>query len=473
MSNLPTVYLATDERMMMHCCTMLNENGIPSSFLNRQGISNKTNANRYKLWADNCRCMDIPRHEENPNRILAIYRRLMELEDRLLARVYPWSFPDQRYEECIPTERQNKLRRFLRLPCVPADRETIELAHSPDHYQFLLRTAAMSKRQLRELCVENDLYFNNFTFLAASLAAGAVIECVNAVTNPNMVAPMTTRAIALVRPPGHHAGGLNRCDRHDAQGFCYFNNVAIAAKHAIASGRASRVFILDWDVHHGNGIQDLTYDDENIFYLSIHRGFYPFTGYHNETGKGAAVGTNCNIMWDHEEMGNAEYAEAFRRLVLPNILSFQPGLILVSSGFDAAKGDTLGDCCLTPSMYYAMTNSLLAAVGWDIPIVVVTEGGYNHDVIADCAEAVALALLDEPWKEDETHYETKTFWSTKSILPVPSYQVLQHSNPFGLQRWLSQEPLHASKERKLRKEHALASIKRSAEALRKAECTIA
>mmetsp|Transcript_28185 Transcript_28185/g.60042 ORF Transcript_28185/g.60042 Transcript_28185/m.60042 type:complete len:471 (-) Transcript_28185:56-1468(-) len=468
MSNLrlPTVYLATDERMMMHCCTTLNENGIPASLLSHQGMSSKAIAKRYKLWQDNCRCMDTPRHEENPIRILAIYRRLMELEDRLLAQVYPWNYgataANQREEEHISAESRHILRRFLRLPCIPADREAIELAHSAEHYEFLQSTATMSEHELQELCVENDLYFNNWTFLAASLAAGAVIECVNAVTDPNTVVPPTTRAIALVRPPGHHAAGNNRSDRYDAQGFCYFNNVAIAAKHAIASGRVSRVFILDWDIHHGNGIQDSTYDDKNIFYFSIHRGVYPFTGYFDETGEGNAVGTNCNIMWD-DSVGNEDYAEAFHRLVLPAIVAFEPDLILVSSGFDAAEGDILGDCRLTPAMYYAMTNSLLGAVGREIPIVVVLEGGYNLDVIANCAEGIALALLDEPWKEDRTQYESKTFWSTKSILPVTSSQVLQHSNPFSLQRWLRSEdrPLKA---------HAFRSINRTVDALRKAEC---
>ena len=254
-------------------------------------------------------------------------------------------------------------------------------------------------------------------------------------------------------------------------GFCYFNNVAIAAKHAIASGRVSRVFILDWDIHHGNGTQDVTYDDEDIFYFSIHRGFYPFTGQYYETGEGEADGTNCNLMWDYEGMGNAQYADAFRYLVLPAIISFAPELILVSSGFDAVEGDSLGDCCLTPSMYYSMTNSLLAAVGRQVPICTVLEGGYNLDVIPECAEGIALALLEEPWKEDKTEYASKTFWSTKSILPLTSSQVLQQSNPFSIQRWLSKERLNdnvSKKEKSFEKEHALTSIRRSAKALHKA-----
>jgi len=219
---------------------------------------------------------------------------------------------------------------------------------------------------------------------------------------------------------------------------------------------------MDWDIHHGNGIQDLTYDDENIFYFSIHRCIYPFTGRYDETGTGDAVGTNCNIIWN-DSVGNEEYAEAFCSLVMPAIASFEPDLVLISSGFDAAEGDRIGDCSLTPAMYYAMTNALLVAAGRETPIVAVLEGGYNLDVIAECAEGIALALLDEPWKDDHTHYESKTFWSTKSILPVTSSQILQHSNPFSLRRFLGKKPL---------KIHAFRSINRTAEALQRAECRI-
>ena len=116
------------------------------------------------------------------------------------------------------------------------------------------------------------------------------------------------------------------------------------------------MFIMDWDIRHGNGIQDLTYDDKNIFYFSIHRGFYPFTGHYNETGEGDAVRMNCNIMWDFEGMGNAEYAKGFRNLVLRAVMSFVPDHILVLSGFDAAEGDFIGDCYPTPAIYYATKN---------------------------------------------------------------------------------------------------------------------
>ena len=164
------------------------------------------------------------------------------------------------------------------------------------------------------------------------------------------------------------------------------------------------MFILDWDIHHGNGIQDLTYDDPNIMYVSIHRGpgrqdrnwFYPGTGFPNECGKGDGVGTNINILWNQGGMANVEYSAAFTEAVLPALQGYQPDLILIACGLDAAKGDLLGDCGLTPDMYYTMTQSLLDVAGTNVPIVAVLEGGYNLDVCAACMEQVALALLDEP-----------------------------------------------------------------------------
>ncbi len=147
-------------------------------------------AKRYHLWEENHRCMDVPHHEENPARLLAIYRRLCELEDRLLARVYPWNHTivdDQRDEECMSTnDRRHTIRRFIRLPFTPASRETIELVHSPEHYEWLESTASMTEQELKELFVMNDLYFNNYTFLAATLAAGAVVGCVAAVADPDL-----------------------------------------------------------------------------------------------------------------------------------------------------------------------------------------------------------------------------------------------------------------------------------------------
>lgn len=399
---------------MLHCCATLDDSGCPTctrttcSDTSCKGEEAPTDLEiqekmeKLSIWQQT-RCLEDPPHEENPNRILAIHKRLLGLEDKLLADIYPWSYAhgatatarttmpttavgggvsegEQEDGTCAGGESVlHTIRRFIILPCTPADRKTIELVHSPKHYEFMQRTATLSEQELLDLAVPGDLYFNNYTFLAATLAAGGVVRCVDATTDRTTG---TTRAIALVRPPGHHAGGKGRDS--EAQGFCYFNNCAIAAKHSIHTHRANRVFILDIDIHHGNGIQDLTYDDPDIFYLSIHRGFYPWTGRHDETGEGGAVGTNLNIVWGQGGMGNTEYAEAFYNAVLPAITSFSPDLIIVACGLDAAKGDLLGDCGLSPAMYYAMINSVLATAGQKIPIVIALEGGYNLSINADC-----------------------------------------------------------------------------------------
>jgi acetoin utilization deacetylase AcuC-like enzyme len=270
-------------------------------------------------------------------------------------------------------------------------------------------------------------------------------------------------------------------------GFCYFNNIAVAAKHSVHTGQADRVFILDFDIHHGNGIQDVLFDcpvrtyvrawnsdsscqirrpvspfqyfcAQDIFYLSIHRGsfeedatendfFYPGTGHPTETGAGCGAGSNLNIVWPRGGMGNTEYAAAFTEVVLPVLSAFNPDLILIACGLDAAKGDLLGDCGLSPDMYYIMIKSLLEIAGVDIPMVAALEGGYNLEVIGKCMEAVALAMFDEPWEE-------KVRLDSEGRLIK-----------CDLSRYWNQKDFEG--ERKLRKatKKAIAAIKQSAEAL--------
>lgn len=339
---------------------------------------------------------------ENSSRIIRIHQSMLELEDRLIDRttIQPH-------------------RRFIPLQPTLCPRSTLLLAHTKKHYDNMLRTSTMLDCELQKLSEEdNDLYFCRDTFLAASLAAGGVVQCVDAV----LTGYGPTRAIALVRPPGHHALA------NKAMGFCYFNNIAVAARHAIASGSARRVFILDWDIHHGNGIQDILYGDEDIFYLSLHRAnfgrskenlaswFYPGTGRPEQCGRGAGVGRNLNIAFPTGGMGNTEYAAAFTELVLPVLSEFDPDLIIVACGLDAAKGDLLGDCGLSPDMYYILTRSLLDTSGSDIPIVVALEGGYHLDVISSCMEATALALLDEPYtKVPPRELKLSHYWRRRGV----------------------------------------------------------
>ncbi|CAB9514771.1 Histone deacetylase HDA1 [Seminavis robusta] len=409
---------------------------------------------------------------ENPDRIFKVYGRLLDLERRLARDVSD----DVLQNELVP--------RFVEFPCKPVERETVELVHSREHYDWLFHTAFMSDGRLRQLTDPDDLYICQSTFLASSLACGGVVECVNKVTSEdttldnNSSERKITRAIALVRPPGHHA------EENEAMGFCFFNNIAVAAKHAISTGRAKRVFILDWDIHHGNGIQNLTYDDPNIFYLSIHRTsfmadggpnkkykeewFYPGTGRPTEVGEGSGTGANLNLVWTRSGMGNEEYATAFGELVLPVLSSFQPDLILVACGLDAAKGDLLGDCGLSPDMYYIMTKSLLDQAGADIPLVAVLEGGYNINVSAECMENVALAILDEPCHNGK-YYDLSRYWKTTGTLSSSAGGNDSDASHGSLSARKQRRKKRQSKASKRKTETATNCIRESALALEEAE----
>jgi histone deacetylase 6 len=324
---------------------------------------------------------------------------------------------------------------FIPIECQPATEEQILRVHSSRYLKRLRETSEMSSQELmllptidfttHKLQVDNDLYFSNDTYSASMLAAGGVIACTNAVLEEGSV----KRAIAVVRPPGHH------CLCEKAMGFCFLNHVVIAAREALT--KVQKVVIIDWDVHHGNGTQDLTYEDERITYISIHRytgskrkhEFFPGTGAPNEIGGNdniKARGTNVNIAWRQKNAGGVEYAASFCELILPMLAEIQPGLILVSCGLDAAKGDLLGDCCLLPKDYYLLTKSILHTV--DAPMVQVLEGGYNLDVIGGCMQGVALALLNDTYeisshikttkiKDPELIYETTPELSEP--IPVP------------------------------------------------------
>jgi hypothetical protein len=169
--------------------------------------------------------------------------------------------------------------------------------------------------------------------------------------------------------------------------------VAVAARAARAAG-AARVAIVDWDVHHGNGTQDVFWDDPSVLYLSLHRlalGFFPGTGAVSETGAGAGAGFTVNIPFADTHLTGADYLAAFRLIVLPILGSFDPELVLISAGFDAVVGDPLGKMAVPPAAFGALTE-LLLSVGAG-RVVAALEGGYNEDAIASCAECVVAALL--------------------------------------------------------------------------------
>lgn len=187
-------------------------------------------------------------------------------------------------------------------------------------------------------------------------------------------------------------------------GFCYFNSVAIAAQQAKLKLGLRRILILDWDVHHGNGTQQHFYEDDQVVYISLHRhdqgNFFPGTGDASEVGTGAGLGKTVNIAWSGgcgPRYGDAEYLAAFRSIVLPIVADWQPQLLLISCGFDAAEGHEapLGGYHLSSSMFGWMTAELLKLTG-GCRVAAALEGGYHLDSICGAVHQVTTALLGLP-----------------------------------------------------------------------------
>lgn len=213
----------------------------------------------------------------------------------------------------------------------------------------------------------------------ARLAAGAVLTGVDHVLD----GPGGARALALVRPPGHHA------ERDRAMGFCLFNSIAVGAAYARSRG-LDRVAIVDYDVHHGNGTQWTFYDDPSVLFVSTHQfPFYPGTGAAGDTGRSEGVGSTVNVPL---EVGatDADYDLVFERIVGPVLEQFAPQLILVSAGFDAHERDPLAGMRMTSAGYGRVTARLLAAADGlcDGRVVAVTEGGYDTTALHECLSVV-------------------------------------------------------------------------------------
>ncbi|GAA0519185.1 Acetoin utilization deacetylase AcuC [Halorubrum aquaticum] len=289
------------------------------------------------------RCLDHDtgdRHPENPDRLRAIRRGLTKRHG-------------VEYVEALP-----------------AAREAVTAVHDEDYVD-----------ELEAFCADGggnwdpDTVAGEGTWEAALSAAGlaqwaadAALDGENGRKTP----------FAIGRPPGHHAVTA------DAMGFCFFNNAAVAAQHVIDAGRADRVAILDWDVHHGNGTQDVFYDRGDVLYASIHEdGLYPATGELTEIGEGDGEGTTVNLPLA-AGAGDADYLYAIDEAIEPALDGFDPDLLIVSAGFDAHRHDPISRMRVSSEGYALLTDRIRAvAEEIDAAVAYVLEGGYGLDTLAE------------------------------------------------------------------------------------------
>uniref|UniRef100_A0A672IMB2 Protein deacetylase HDAC6 n=1 Tax=Salarias fasciatus TaxID=181472 RepID=A0A672IMB2_SALFA len=287
-------------------------------------------------------------------------------------------------------ESQELLSCCVRVEPRDATEEELLLAHTKQHVDTIRATQTMTQSELQTLSETFDsVYLHPETFSVCVSAVGSVLQLVDRVMTSEL-----RNGFAIIRPPGHHAQP-NECN-----GFCVFNNVAIAARYAQTRHAARRVLIVDWDVHHGQGIQGLFQDDPNVLYFSVHRyergSFWPHLPESDSVavGSGRAEGRNINLPWNQTGMKDGDYITAFLKLLLPVACEFQPQLVLVSAGFDAAAGDPKGEMCVSPQGFHVLTHMLMSLA--EGRLVLALEGGYNLQATAEGAAACVRALLGGP-----------------------------------------------------------------------------
>ncbi len=277
----------------------------------------------------------------------------------------------------------SRLPALTRLTTRAATDDDLALAHTWNYIQLVEREVGQHRSQLST----GDTDIGPQSAVCARIAAGCAVSAVDAV-----FAGQVRNAFCAVRPPGHHANAAR------GMGFCLFNNVAVAARHAQHAHHAERVLIADWDVHHGNGTQDIFYADDSVLFFSTHQSpWYPGTGARGETGAGAGTGTTINCPLPAGS-GEADILGAFHELLIPAAAAFHPDLILLSAGFDSRIGDPLGQFLLTDDDFRQLTLLMLelADEHCDGRLMSVLEGGYSLDGLARATEAHVKALASVP-----------------------------------------------------------------------------
>ena len=270
----------------------------------------------------------------------------------------------------VAIERELSARGWLgyeRVSSPPVERSALLAVHPETHVERVERAAALGGAQ-----IDPDTVVSEGSFEAALHAAGGAVELVDRLLDAS--APT---GFSIHRPPGHHA------ERARAMGFCLFNNVAVAARHALDARGLERVMIVDWDVHHGNGTNDIFHEDPRVLFCSIHQSpLYPGTGAARDCGSGAGRGFTVNVPVAPGS-GDAEFCSVIEHVAVPLARAWEPQLVLVSAGYDAHGEDPLADCQVTDAGFAAMAAAV-RDVGRELgaPVGAVLEGGYALDALA-------------------------------------------------------------------------------------------
>jgi len=275
------------------------------------------------------------------------------------------------------------LRHLIQLSAREATEADILRCHARDMYQSILDT-----ENFEHTTLDADTYTHRHSFRAAKMAAGAVLEAIDSV-----VSRRVRHAFCAVRPPGHHA------ESHRAMGFCLFNNIAIGARYAQHHHALKKICIVDWDVHHGNGSQEIFYDDPSVMYISLHQyPLYPGTGASDECGSGDGLGTTRNFPMS-AGCDDTHYLQIWTEDVLPILDSFHPDLVLISAGFDAHARDPLAQMSVSTEGFAKLTQILLMRLSHhpSCGIVSVLEGGYDLSALGESVRAhIEVLVADAP-----------------------------------------------------------------------------
>jgi acetoin utilization deacetylase AcuC-like enzyme len=270
---------------------------------------------------------------------------------------------------------------FRTIPPRPAAPEELGWVHERGYIDLIRSTAGQT------VAMDMDTVAGPKTWETALLAAGGVLEAVDRIMDGSV-----RNALALVRPPGHHA------EASRAMGFCFFNNAAIAAEHLVRRRGAKRVLIVDWDLHHGNGTEHAFYERPDVMYFSTHQvPLYPGTGAARFFGCGDGFGYNLNVPLLSGK-GDADFMHVFERILAPVAAQFEPDFILASAGFDIAADDPLGGMEISPAGFGRLTASLMAMAERTASgrLALVLEGGYDLVALREGVREVLKALSGGP-----------------------------------------------------------------------------